>query len=70
MAQHPASRDLWLQWGAMDTGDNSSSPMPLVRARYVPQLDAGAGPTTTWTTNASLMTTVYQGGQPNAKHWR
>jgi hypothetical protein len=47
-AQHPISRDLWLQWGAMDTADDSTNGAPLTRRRYVPSL--GAGATTSWST--------------------
>ncbi len=36
MAQHPVSRDVWFQWGPLNTGDGlTSNKLPLRRARAV-----------------------------------
>jgi hypothetical protein len=38
MAQHPLSRDLWFEWGPLNTGDSSNANMnPVRRLRATPQ---------------------------------
>lgn len=65
-AQHPVSKDLWFQWGAMDTGDNTTNSAPLKRLRYTPSSGSGG---TVWSAGVPSMIEQFASAGLNPQHF-